>query len=700
MKTIEWKVEGMTCSSCVLSVTKYLEKQGASDVKVNLSGDVTFGAADTIEEQSLEKGIDKLGYKVVKENATASRGGFLKTALQRFWFCLPFTVLLMTHMLPWHWHMLMDPWVQMVICLPVFIIGMIYFGRSGWNSIISGVPNMNVLIALGAFSAFAYSLANTILYPGTGNVYYDSAAEIITLVFLGYWVEARSVNATREALKSLAAEQKVIANMIAFDDEHKEQIFPIDSDQLRSGDLVLIKTGEHVPADCKILWGECSVSEALITGESAPIEKKAKDTLIGGSIMEGGTVRAQVTAAGKDSVLAQIIRLSNEAQTAKPEIQRLADRISAVFVPAVIAVAILVFFLNHLAFHIPFDQSLLRSVAVLVIACPCAMGLATPAAIAVGLGRGAKNGVLFKDARSLELFKSIKQIVFDKTGTLTTGDFGIAAFHCDIPEDEFRKIVYSLEKYSSHPIAKSVSREWKRKDDIRWAKVEEIKGLGVKAEDKEGNYFMAGSYKVQGNQEQGSAHSIYVLKNDNVVGWLDIQDQLRPEAAAVINHFKQQGVKTILLSGDSKQKCQQIATQLGMDEWISEQSPEEKLIKIKELSAQRPTAMIGDGINDAAALAQATIGISLSDASSLARQHSQVVLMGSGIRNLPLALGLGRHTFVTIKQNLFWAFIYNIAAIPVAAMGLLTPGIAALAMGFSDVILAVNSLRLRWKKLV
>lgn len=700
---IEFKVEGMTCSNCALNISRYLQKEGLEDVSVNLiDGDVSFKANGNEKQDKIKKGIEGLGYRVIDEHTiTVSKRNFLKTPLQKFWFCLPFTLVLMLHMLPWHMHFLMNPWIQFSLCLPVFIVGMQYFGTSAVKSIRNGVPNMNVLISMGAAAAFVYSLIATFMNLGADQLYYESAATIITLVFLGYWMEDASVATTQKALKSLSKEQKVMANMIAFDDEHKEQIFPVENSQLRVGDLVLIKTGEHVPTDCKILWGECSVNESILTGESLPLQKQTKDKLIGGSIVENGTVKAQVTAVGKETILSKIVDLAKQAQSEKPPIQQLADKISAVFVPTVLIIAVLTLAINYFFFGIPFDSSLMRSIAVLVIACPCAMGLATPAAIAVGLGRAAKNGILFKDAKSLELFKNIKQIVFDKTGTLTTGHFIISDFRFEkVDETEFKKIVYSLEKFSNHPIAKTITKEWKSKNEIKWKSIEEIKGLGIKATDNANNSYVIGSGKILQNVPGENTHNLYLIKNNDLLGWIDLKDGVRKEAKEVINYFREKGIKTYLLSGDSNAKCLQLKNELGIDEFYAGQTPEQKLEIISRLNSSSPTAMIGDGINDAAALAKATIGISLSDATEIARQNSQVVLMNRGLQNLPLALGLGWHTFITIKQNLFWAFIYNIVAIPVAAIGLLTPGFAALVMGFSDVVLAANSVRLRWKKVL
>ncbi len=714
MKKVQWKVEGMDCNTCALNIHKYLEKQGLRNVKVNFAtGDVIFDTDHKIPEERLSRGIHELGYTVINEkDATAhthegphQKKGFLRTHLQRFLFCLPFTALLLLHMIPslheipaFSW--IMNPWVQLGLTLPVYIVGMQYFGKSAWKSIRHGMPNMNVLITLGATAAFIYSLYGTLTGQAGQYMFYETAAAIITLVFLGNYLEDASIASTQRELKKLALSQKVMAHMIAFDDEHREQVFPVENTVLRVGDLILIRSGEQVPIDCKILWGEAHVNEAIITGESIPVHKFPKDKLIGGSVLSEGTVKAQVTAVGDDTVLSGIINMVKQAQGEKPPMQQLADRISAVFIPVVLVISGLTLAINWIVLD-NFTDALMRSIAVLVIACPCAMGLATPAAIAVGLGRGARSGILFRNATSLELFKDIRQVVFDKTGTLTTGEFRIAGFNIldeGMPEEEFRKIVFSLEKYSNHPIARSIAKEWRMKGDIRWRKIEEIKSLGMHAEDHEGNSYVAGSYVAARGIATEDSHNVYILRNNRLLGWLDVEDALRTEAKAVVDYLHRKGIRTILLSGDRKAKTEKLAAQLGIEQVIAEQTPEQKLECITRLSAETPTAMVGDGINDAPALAKATIGISMNDASQIALQSAQVVLMNQGLKKLPTALGLGKHTWITIKQNLFWAFAYNIVAIPVAALGFLTPTFGALVMGLSDVVLAVNSVRLFVKK--
>ena len=706
MESVQWKVDGMSCTNCALSIHKYLETSGIEAPKVSfMDGEVQFDMPQEINKETLIKGIQKLGYKVRGQEEKQVKK-WLDNDKDRALFSFVFTVPLVIHMIPGvHIHFLMNPYVQLAFTLPVFILGITYFGKSAWYSITQGIPNMNVLVSIGALASFGYSLYGTIIGQGASFAYYETTATIITLVLFGNYLEEASVQSTQRALKDLVKAQKVMANMIVFDENHKEIIFNVESTSLKVGDIILVNAGETIPMDSKILWGEASVNESIVTGESVPVFRKMHDILLGGSTIENGTIKAYVTAVGDDTVLANILKMVKAAQGEKPPVQILADKISAIFVPLVLGIALLTLVGNLILTDIGFGDSMLRAIAVLVISCPCAMGLATPAAIAVGLGRGARNGVLFKNAKSLETFKDIKQVVFDKTGTLTSGHFTITNFKTEegITENDFKQIAYSLEKYSNHPIAKCISTHWKNKEDIKWKTIEEIKGKGIQATDKEGNTYFAGSYTTLNENKAEDGHNIYIQRNNVFIGWIDVADEIRPEAIEVIATLHKQGIHTILLSGDRKIKCEQVGKALGIQEIISEQSPADKLNKLEALTKISPTAMVGDGINDAPALAKATIGISLSNASHIAIQSAQVILMNQGLKNLPMALGLGRRTYETIKENLAWAFSYNIIAIPVAALGLLGtwgPTYGALIMGLSDVVLAINSLRLFKKKLV
>jgi P-type Cu+ transporter len=708
MEHVNWKVSGMDCASCAAAITKSLQRQGMQNISVNhVSGNVKFDASEQKSIAEAAKNVASLGYKVATTSGNGHghnhehepQAGGMDKHLLRFLICLPFTLILMSHMwLPFHW--LHNGYVQLALTIPVFIIGMGYFGVSAYKNLSKGIFHMNVLIAIGAIAAFIYSCIG--LFSGHSQYqFFETAASIITIVFFGNWLEHVSTEKTQQQIKALTKTHKVMANMIAYDAEHNEHIFPIENKDLKVGDLILIKTGEEVPMDCKILSGEVAANEAIITGESIPVHKKQGEVLIGGSVIASGNVKCYVTATGNQTVMNGIVQLMQNAQTHKPPVQQLADKISGIFVPAVLIIALLTLVLNMAIGHHTFSTSLMRAIAVLVISCPCAMGIATPAALAVGMGRAARNGILYTQPKSMELFASIKQMVFDKTGTLTTGNFIISQYQAiGVPETEFKTIVFSLEKTSSHPIAKSITALWAQAATTKWKSTEEIKGLGIKGIDKTGNTYLIGSYKiVETLSESHKGHHLYITKNNNLIGWIDITDEIRPEAADVIAYCNSKGIKTILLSGDTMAKCKPVASLLGIQEIIAEQNPTQKLAHIERLCSIAPTVMVGDGINDAPALAKATISVSLAAASQLAIQSASVVLTSNGLTKLPTAMQLGKATYNTVKSNLFWAFAYNIVAIPVAALGYLHPAWGALIMGGSDVVLALNSLWLGIKKL-
>lgn len=699
----QFKVTGMDCTSCAATIQKHLTKQGLQQVNVNFAnGMVSYLPNENISTEVIQKEIEKIGYKVEQPKTATSTNKFLSTYWQKFLVCLLFSLpLFVGHLVHMHW--LMNPLIQLLLSLPVYIIGMRSFGKSAVKSLLAGLPNMNVLIALGATAAMGYSLYN--YFIGANELlFFETAATTITLVFFGNYLEDKSIASTQAAINKLTLKETLKANMIAYDNEFKEQIFEVEASSLRVGDLLLIKTGEQVPADCKILWGEVLVNESIITGESLPVEKKGKDILVGGSTLTEGTAKAQVTAVGKDAVINHIQYMVQQAQNEKPPMQQLADKISAVFVPVVIVIAVGTLVINFYGFNVTFKESLLRSIAVLVIACPCAMGLATPAAIAVGLGRAAQNGLLFKNAKSLENFKDIKYVVFDKTGTLTNGKFSITNFFVDgVEEEAFKQIAYSLEKFSNHPIALGIVQAFKTNTEIKWQTIKEEKGIGVFATDKDGNTYSATNYKQVQQLTSKNNYQVYITKNNVLIGAIAVDDTLRPEAKNVITYLQQKNIQPILLSGDSEERCYAIAKQVGIDKVYASQKPNDKLNFITELNSNNNVVMVGDGINDAPALAKATVGVSIGNASNISLQAADVILLQGGLQNLPMALGLGKHTFSTIKENLFWALGYNVVAIPVAAIGLLGvygPTYGALIMGLSDVVLALNSLRLRFKKVV
>lgn len=698
------QVEGMTCTNCANTVTKRLEKLGLKDVNTNfLTGEVTFDANDEVDFEVISTAIDKLGYKVgAKKAENSSR---IDPATFRFYFSLFFSVPLFLHMFLPHDSILNNKWLQLALCLPVYSLGFYHFGRSGWESLKAGAANMDVLVFIGSTAAFAYSLwgAFTVSDPHQIHQYlfFETTATIITLVFLGNLIEHRSVNQTTTAIRDLSQLQKVTAKKITSHDHH-EHILNIPSEEIQKDDLLLVTSGDKIPTDAIIISGEGTIDEAMITGESKPVHKSMNDEVIGGTILLSGNLRIKAIRIGKETVLAQIIKMVKEAQASKPSIQKLGDKVSAIFVPVVIGIAALTFLLAFFAFQIEFKQAMLQSIAVLVISCPCAMGLATPTAIVAGIGRAAKNGILIKGGDTLERFSVTRKIVFDKTGTLTNGKFklGTITIHSNDSLASITDIIYSIEQHSTHPIGVSLVQELKEKaSNISFRKVEDLKGKGMKATDEEGNEWILGSSSFLTENTTGKPGEIYLLKNKTLVATISITDQVNPSAGKMISSLKKHHISAVMLSGDKNENCKAVADQLSITEWHGEQLPDQKLQFIKKQNQSNNIAMVGDGINDAPALASANIGISLGNATQVAISSAQIVILGDDLEKIDEAYLISKHTLITIRQNLFWAFFYNVIAIPIAALGFLNPMIAALSMAFSDVIVVGNSIRLKAKKL-
>jgi Cu+-exporting ATPase len=704
---IRLQVEGMDCSNCAMSITKNLEKKGMKDVHVDFAtGEASFLLSDNSKLKTAIDSVTELGYKVIDSKSLSENIGKLSRVEKRFYFTLPFTIILFfSHMLFGHSFFLNQPYLQLTICLPVFIIGVMQFGKSAWGSLKTGIPNMDVLIFIGSSSAFVYSIIGMFLYDGMEShnyLFFETTATIITLVLLGNVLEHRSIKQTTTAIQDLTAMQVSTAKIVSL---HlgKEIITEIETKNIPVGAILQVNTGDKIPADGEIISGEASVDESMLTGESIPVEKISSNKVISGTIALNGNFRMRVESIGNDTVLSKIIELVKKAQQNKPAIQKLGDKISAIFVPVVLGISIIAFLLSYFIFHISFRDSMMHSIAVLVVSCPCAMGLATPTAVMVGIGRAAKKGILIKGGNTLEEFAKIKTIVFDKTGTLTTGNFKIKDIRCfnSVSEQEIKELLFQLEQHSSHPIARSIVTELKETSIFKnFSSINEEKGLGISAMDSENNNYKIGSYKIATHLTKENSHNIYVLKNDQLIATVDIRDELKINAKETIDALQQQGINTVLLSGDRREKCDELAQKINIDTIYSEQSPSEKLELIDQLVKERSTAMVGDGVNDAPALAKATVGISLSNATQVAIQSAQIILLKSNdLSLLAEAHLISKHTLITIKQNLFWAFFYNIIAIPVAAMGFLNPMVGALSMAFSDVIVIGNSIRLKRKKL-
>lgn len=709
---ITLQVEGMDCTTCALGITKNLQKKGLENVYVDFAtGEATFLLNDKIKLQSIIKGINDLGYKVVDSKYLEENKGKIATIEKRFYFTLPFTIILFFgHMLLPHDFILNKPYAQLIICVPVFITGIIQFGKSAWGSLKAGVPNMDVLVFTGSASAFIYSIIGMYFYIGTPMVhnylFFETTASVISLVLLGNVFEQRSVKKTTTAISELIAIQVTKAKMIGLQ-MGKELITEVEYKNIPVGAILQVNSGDKIPVDGEIFSGDASIDESMITGERLPVEKSISDKVIGGTIVVKGNIRMRAENVGDQTLLAKIIGLVKKAQQDKPEIQKLGDKISAIFVPVVLGIAVLTFFVNYFfldltSFTNPLQESIMRSIAVLVISCPCAMGLATPTAVMVGIGRAAKNGILIKGGSTLEEFAKVKNIVFDKTGTLTTGNFKINSInlHNGVSEEEVKEILYSLEIHSSHPIAKSIVAALKGIVGREFKTVKEEKGLGITAQDHQNNIYQIGSYKIASEFPKNEIHDIYVLKNNILIATVDIEDDVKLNVKETIDEFNKVGINTILISGDNRKNCESLAQKVNINKVYSEQSPAQKLALIEILTKEGSTAMVGDGINDAPALAKATVGISLSNATQVAINAAQIILLhNNDLSTLRHANLISKHTLLTIKQNLFWAFFYNIVAIPIAACGLLSPAFGALTMAFSDVIVIGNSIRLKTKKL-
>lgn len=697
------KIEGMTCANCALGIKKHLDKNGVQNVSVNFaSSEASFTTTQEHNLDNVKALIQAIGFNV-KERSTQDSAPEYSALEKKFFFTLFFTIPLFSHMFLPKDSILHNALLQFVLCLPVFFVGSIHFGKSAYTSLKSGLPNMDVLILMGSSAAFFYSIYGWILYNGTEQahhfLFFETTATIITLVLLGNVLEDRSVRQTTTAIRELSAIKKGIAKK-----EVNNQIEEVSFDKIKVDDILIVNTGDKIPVDGKVIWGSALIDESMLTGESSPINKALEDRVIGGTILKSGSVKMQATSVGDDMLISQIIELVRNAEENKPEIQRIGDKVSGVFVPIVLLIAILTYFfsanvISYFSIEAVISDPFLRAIAVLVISCPCAMGLATPTAVMVGIGRAAKKGILLKGGGTLEKLATIKNIVFDKTGTLTTGDFVIKQITILEGDEQFIKsVIYNLEKHSSHPIAQSLVKNLKANaENLALTEINEEKGIGISAK-LDADYYQIGSNRISDHLK--NEHDLFLLKNNKVVAYIDIEDELKKDTEVVINKVKSLGIETILLSGDKVKKCEDLNQKIKFSEVFAQQLPKEKLMQIEKLVSKNPTAMFGDGINDAPALAKATVGISIGNATEVAIDSSDVILLHkSDLSQLPKSLQVARHTLLTIKQNLFWAFSYNIVAIPIAAMGFLNPMWGALFMAFSDVIVIGNSIRLKYKKI-
>jgi Cu2+-exporting ATPase/Cu+-exporting ATPase len=745
-------VKGIHCASCVSLIEKTIKKDsGVRNVSVNfgtekvriefdekltdikrLSGSVKPFGYELIQEKKpidhihnkMEVNNDKTELDILKKNLILGLSFAFISAVFMFWdiLSLPPVSLLpeMSEIVKTFMHHLMP----ILATYTLFIIGLPYL-KGVWRFIRTGVANMDTLIGIGTFTAFLYSFIVTAFenvlkpYLNTGITYYDVTIVVIALITLGKYLESNSKAKTGEAIKKLMHLQAKTAIVLRGGIE-----IEIPIDQVVLGDILRVKPGMKIAVDGEITDGVSSIDESMITGESVPVDKKVNDLVIGGTINKQGSFLMKATQVGSDTMLAKIIEMVEEAQGSKAPIQALADKISSVFVPIVLVISV-VALVAWLGFGIPaigfssaLSYGLLAFVGVLVIACPCALGLATPTAIIVGVGKGAERGILIKDAESLQKLSSVNTVVFDKTGTITKGQpsvTDIVMFNENTKTSELLKFSASIEFLSEHPLAQAIVDKAKS-ENITIEKAEGFKaleGVGVI-----GNILGESiSVSKPDAQEKNNEHIsklesegktvVVVKKGDVVLGVIALSDTIKEGVAETIKRLNSQNIKTVMLTGDNARAANYIAKEAGIDEVIAEVLPQDKANKIKELQSQgRKVAMVGDGVNDAPALVQADVGIAMATGTDVAIESAGITLLQGDIRKLADAISLSKATMRTIKQNLFWAFFYNVAGIPLAAgvfypiWGiLLSPVFAGVAMAGSSVSVVTNSLRLKTKRL-
>lgn len=730
------KIEGMTCAACVRSVERVVKKlDGIVEANVNLATEklnVSFESSK-VNIQDIKQAVLKAGYKASEEESIdkdkLKKEADIKALWKRFiisaLFTVPLLVISMGHMLGYHLPDILDPMtspmnfaiVQLILVIPVMYEGKKFF-KVGFKSLYMKNPNMDSLISIGTWAAFLYGLF-AVYQIIIGNVdyayklYFESAATILTLITLGKYLESVTKGKTSEAIKKLMGLAPKTATIIK---EGKEIVIPIDD--VMVGDILVVKPGEKLPVDGEVIEGMTSIDESMLTGESIPVEKTPGHKVIGASINKTGYIKYKATKVGKDTALAQIIRLVEEAQGSKAPIAKLADIISGYFVPIVISLAIISALVWFFVGETPVF-ALTIFISVLVIACPCALGLATPTAIMVGTGKGAEYGVLIKSGEALETSHKINTIVFDKTGTITEGKPKVTDIVTNLEdENEILQIAASIEKASEHPLGEAIVRYAEEKQ-IQFLAVESfnaIAGKGIEGIVKNKNILL-GNRKLMAERNidissledksvtlalEGKT-PMFISIEGKLAGIIAVADTVKESSKRAIEKLHSMGIKVAMLTGDNKRTAEAIGKQVGIDVIISEVLPQDKANEVKKLQEQGyKVAMVGDGINDAPALAMADVGIAIGSGTDVAMESADIVLMRSDLMDVPTAIQLSKNTIRNIKQNLFWAFGYNTLGIPVAmgiwyALGghLLNPMIAALAMSFSSVSVLLNALRLK-----
>lgn len=720
----ELDVIGMTCAACSNRIEKVLNRDaGVEHANVNLTTEnatIAYNPEMTSIDDLIKK-IQKIGYDAKPKQAASEKSSQKEQELKHkrtkliisAILAAPLLLTMFVHLfgmqIP---HIFMNPWFQFALATPVqFIIGWQFY-VGAYKNLRNGSANMDVLVALGTSAAYFYSLYEMIKWLNltnyTPHLYFETSAVLITLILFGKYLETRAKTQTTNALSELlnlqAKEARVLRNQ-------EELMIPLN--EVVQGDHLIIKPGEKIPVDGKVIKGTTSIDESMLTGESIPIEKVQNDNVIGSTMNKNGSITVEATKVGKDTALASIIKVVEEAQGSKAPIQRLADIISGYFVPFVVGIALLTFIVwITLVQTGQFEPALVAAIAVLVIACPCALGLATPTSIMVGTGKAAENGILFKGGEHIERTHQVNTVVLDKTGTITNGKPVVTDFDGD---DKVLQLLASAEKGSEHPLAESIVN-YAKKNHIPFLEVahfEAIPGHGIKAT-IDGKSLCVGNRKFMIEEniainsaetqlsrfEQDGKTAMMIAIDSELKGTIAVADTVKASTSEAIQQLHDLNIEVVMLTGDNERTAQAIAKQVGIDTVIAEVLPEEKASKIVELQDQGKTvAMVGDGVNDAPALVQADIGIAIGSGTEVAIEAADVTILGGDLLLIPKAMKASKSTIRNIRQNLFWAFGYNVAGIPIAALGLLAPWVAGAAMALSSVSVVTNALRLKRMKL-
>lgn len=726
-KRLDVAIRGMTCASCAARIEKGLSRMaGVSSVRVNLAtetGTIIYQPGIAEPDLIFDK-VKKLGYEAVPQNDSGDseknkelnrkRNKLILSVL----LSLPLLYTMVGH-LPFKTGMpmpslLMNPWFQFTLATIVqFYIGWQFY-RGGARALLNKSANMDVLVALGTSAAYLYSVVGTFRYQFAGianpALYFETSAILITLVLLGKYLEARAKRQTTTAITELMELQAKEATLIENGSERKVSV-----DEVRPGDLLRVRPGEKIPVDGIVVDGQSSVDESMITGESLPVEKNKGDKVIGATVNANGSLIMKAEKVGKDTALAGIVRIVEEAQGSKAPIQRLADNISGVFVPIVIAISVLVFVIWISAIYPgELTPALTAAISVLVIACPCALGLATPTSIMVGTGKGAENGILFKGGEYLEATQNLQAIMFDKTGTITNGKpevTDIVTFG-DMDQRGLLTLVTAAENASEHPLALAIVSYGKNQGIHTFPAPEHFEahaGYGITAE-VAGHKLAVGTRRLMSQEkidirmasmdartlESDGKTVMFAAADGRLQSVIAVADTIKDSSRQAIADLKARGLGVYMITGDNRQTAEAIARKAGIDHVFAEVLPEEKAEKVKELQKQgMNVAMVGDGINDAPALAVADIGMAIGTGTDVAIEAADITLVGGDLKHVAKTLDLSRKTMRNIRQNLFWALFYNAIGIPVAALGLLAPWVAGAAMAFSSVSVVSNSLRLK-----